>query len=307
MRRFLITAAVLAAAAGAGARTQSPADTRAPVRIHTAVVDRSGNPVMDLRPDEFEVWINVYQVPIQTVTVVSPASERGRTIALLLDDMAVDPAMGIRVKEAARQFVSRMGPGDQMAVVALNGSATKSTDDRTSLLRTIDAYHPRAIGIIPFEEVGPHVLNTITSLSRQFSEVSGPKTIVGIGAAWLFDRPVQPANVGRDVRKEWVEAVRAMAFADATLYVIDPGGVGTSPFASGGATGFARETGGHAFENTNDVKAVVDRIMREAANYYVLEVADPPVGRKAELREVDVRVKRRGVSVRARKWIPGAR
>jgi hypothetical protein len=151
------------------------------------------------------------------------------------------------------------------------------------------------------------VLNTVTSLSRQFSEVAGPKTIVGIGAAWLFDRPIQPQSVGRDLRKEWTDAVRAMAFADASLYVIDPGGVGTAPFATGGATGFARETGGHSFENTNDVNAAVERIMREASNYYVLEVADPPVGRKAELRELDVRVLRRGVSVRARRWIPGVR
>jgi VWFA-related protein len=307
MRRILITAALATTMAGAGAQTPPADDPRAPLRIHAAVVDRNGSPVTDLRPDEFEVWINIFRVPIQTVTVVSPTSERGRTIALLLDDLAIDHAMGIRVKEAARQFVTRMSPGDRMAIVALNGSATKSTDDRTQLLRTIDAYNPRALGLIPFEDVGPHVLNTIASLSRQFSEVAGPKTIVGIGAAWLFDRPVQPQAIGRDVRKEWIEAVRAMAFADASLYVLDPGGVGASPFASGGSGGFARETGGHAFENSNDVKGTVDRIMREAANYYVLEVADPPVGRKAELRELDVRVKRRGASVRARRWIPGTR
>lgn len=305
--RGLLIPVVLAAAAVAAAQTPPATDPRAPLRIHAAVVDRNGHPVTDLRPDEFEVWINIYRVPIQTVTVVSPTSDRGRTIALLLDDIAVDPAMGIRVKEAARHFVRKMSPGDQMAVVALNGSATKSTDDPTRLLKAIDAYNPRALGFMPFEELGPHVLTTIASLSRQFSEVAGPKTIVGIGAAWLFDRPVQPASVGRDARKEWVEAMRAMAFADASLYVVDPGGVGSSPFAAAGSAGFARETGGHAFENTNDVRGVVDRIMREAANYYILEVADPPIGRKAELREVDVRVKRRGTSVRARRWLPGAR
>jgi len=306
MRRFLITA-VLVAAAAVGVRTQTADTARAPIRVHASVVDRSGNPVTDLRPDEFEVWINIYRVPIQTVTIVAPTSERGRTIALLLDDMAIEPAMGLRVKEAARRFVTRMGPGDQMAIVALNGDGAKTTDDRTRLLRAIDAYNPGAVGIIPFDAVGQHVLNTITSLSRQFSEVAGPKTIVGIGAAWLFDRPIQPQTVGRDLRKEWIEAIRAMAVADVRLYVLDPGGVGTARFATGGSTGFARETGGHSFENTNDVSAAVERIMREASNYYVLEVADPPVGRKAELRELDVRVLRRGVSVRARKWIPGVR
>jgi VWFA-related protein len=306
MRGLLITV-VLAVATAAGARTQSTDAPRAPLRIHAAVVDRTGNPVTDLRPDEFEVWINVYRVPIQTVTVVSPTSERGRTIALLLDDMAIGPELGMQVKETARRFVSRLSAGDQMAIVALNGGATKSTDDRARLLQSIDAYNPQAIGIIPFDAVGPHVLSTIAVLSRQFSEVAGPKTIVGIGAGWLFDRPVQPQSVGRDTRQEWIDAMRAMAFADARLYVIDPGGVGSSPFATSGSTGFARETGGHAFENANDLNAIVDRIMREASNYYILEVADPPIGRKAELRALDVRVKRRGVSVRARQWIPGTR
>jgi len=50
-----------------------------------------------------------------------------------------------------------------------------------------------------------------------------------------------------------------------------------------------------------------ERIMREAGSYYVIRVADPPVGRKANLRELDVRVLRRGVTVRARRAIPGAR
>jgi hypothetical protein len=47
--------------------------------------------------------------------------------------------------------------------------------------------------------------------------------------------------------------------------------------------------------------------MRETANYYVLDVADPPVGRKADLRQLEVRVLRKGVTVRARRWIPGVR
>ena len=77
--------------------------------------------------------------------------------------------------------------------------------------------------------------------------------------------------------------------------------------ALSGSSGFARETGGYAFANTNDVDGAVERIMREAGFYYVIGIADPPVGRKADLRELDVRVLRRGVTVRARRAIPGGR
>lgn len=306
MTRFLMTVAFVLAGV-AGVRSQTPADARAPLRIQVVAVDRSGNPVTDLKPDEFEVWINIFQVPIQTVTVVSPVSERPRTIVLLLDDMAIDGAMGLRVKEVARRFVTTMGPGDEMAVIALNGGGTKVTGDKDALLRAIDRYNAGHGGILPFDAVGQHVLNTITAITRQFPEVTGAKTIVGIGAAWLFDMPVQPASVSRDVRKEWVAAMRAMSFANASLYVIDPGGVGASPVTTSGSSGFARETGGHSFGHTNDTNAAVDRILRETANYYILDIADPPVGRQADLRELDVRVKRRGVSIRAKQWIPGVR
>jgi hypothetical protein len=96
-----------------------------------------------------------------------------------------------------------------------------------------------------------------------------------------------------------------MALANVSLYVIDPAGVGAAR-VNGGTSGFARETGGFAFISTNDLTGAADQIMREAANYYLIGVGDPPVGRGADLRELDVRVLRRGVSVRARRTITGA-
>jgi hypothetical protein len=73
----------------------------------------------------------------------------------------------------------------------------------------------------------------------------------------------------------------------------------------GGGTGFARETGGFAFLATNDLDGAADRIMRDATHYYLIGVGDPPVGRGADLRELDVKVLRKGVTVRARKTING--
>jgi VWFA-related protein len=306
-RTALVFALVASTGLAAAAGSQAPGDVRSPIHIHAVATDRRGNPVTDLRPDEFEVWINVYQVPIQTVTVISPASARRRAFVLLLDDLATGPELALRVREAARRFVAKLAPGDEMAVVPLNGGATKSTDDRARLLRAIDAYSGLTAGMLPFDRLGEHVLNTFTSVSRQFSEVAGTKVFVGIGTGWVFDTPVPHPGIGRDVRQEWGQAMRALALANATVYVIDPGGVGTAPFATGGASGFASETGGYAFLNTNDYDAAADRILRETSNYYVLDVADPPIGRKADLRELDVRVKRDGVTVRARKWIPGVR
>ena len=81
------------------------------------------------------------------------------------------------------------------------------------------------------------------------------KVIVAIGAGWLFDTPLPPPSL-RDLHDEWLTAMRAMAAANASLYVIDP--VGLRPaggLSYGGDSGFANETGGYAFVNTNDLAA----------------------------------------------------
>jgi VWFA-related protein len=310
MRPLLFLLASIVAAGPADLRSQIPVERPSGrLLIDAVALDRSGAPVPDLRREELEVWIGGYRVPIDTFAAVTPAdAERGdRSIVLLLDDVTLAPAMIPRARDAARRFVNRMSPGDQIAVVTLNGGSAESTGDRARLLKSIDAYNVQLAGVIRVDALGEQVLTTIASLSRQFAE--GParrKTIVAIGAAWLFDTPIPPPTVGRDLRAEWTDAMRAMASANATLYVIDPAGIGMSRMV-GGSSGLARETGGHAFVNTNDVNGAADRIMREAGSYYLIGVADPPVGRKADLRDLDVRVLRRGVTIRARKAVPGAR
>ena len=85
------------------------------------------------------------------------------------------------------------------------------------------------------------------------------------------------------------------------LYVIDPVGLRPmSGYAHGGDSGFASETGGYAFVNTNDIQGAAARIFDEAgSSYYVLRMIDPPVQRTADLREVKVQVLRKDVTVRA--------
>ena len=135
-------------------------------------------------------------------------------------------------------------------------------------------------------------------MARQFAEApTRRKLIVGIGPSWLFDTPIPPPVSGRDLQREWEDAMRALFFAGATFYSIDPGGVGTSPVAK--SQSFARETGGQSFSNTNDLNAAADRILQEASNYYLIGVMDPPARRKARLREVEIKVLRRGITVRA--------
>lgn len=297
-------------AIGAVQTPQAPLEPR-PGRliIDAVVVDHAGMPVLDVRPSELEVWIVGYRVPIESLTFVNPIADvpSNRSIAILLDDINVDPAVMPRAREAARQFVNRMVPDDRLAISTLSGPSMELTADRARLLQRIDAYGPHAWGVERLDTMGAHVLDTMTALSRAIGRATdGRKAIVALGPAGLFDTPIPPSTVGRDLRAEWVNAMRAMAAANIALYVIDPTGVGGSR-TTGGESGFARETGGVAFTNTNSMTAAADRIMREAGSYYLIEVADPPMGRRMDLRALELRLLRPGISVRARRAVPGVR
>jgi VWFA-related protein len=274
------------------------------LRLDVVAIDSAGVPVTDLRPAEFEVWISGYRVPI--ADVYAPVPDRPRTLVLLLDDTAAGPDLAQRVRTAARAFVEQKAADDQLTVITLNGRGAVTTTDRAQLIQAIDRYNVQGV---PFrlEDAGAHVLQAMASLARQLPERTGGRnTIVAIGSAWLFDTPMPPPALG-DLTREWVAAMRTMAATHTSLYVFDPSGVGMSrgSAAYGGASGFAHETGGYAFLNTNDMDGTARRILAEAGAYYVLAMANPPVQRTADLRQVEVKVLRKGVTVRARRGIKG--
>ena len=72
---------------------QAPSE-RGAGRIHidAVAVDKSGVPVMDLKPAEVEVWIGHFRVPIESFTVVTPdADPSGRLTVLAGENGTWDP------------------------------------------------------------------------------------------------------------------------------------------------------------------------------------------------------------------------
>jgi VWFA-related protein len=285
------------------AAAQDPAPLTTRLTLDVVVVDREGTPVTDLKPDEFEVWISGYRVPVDQVAFVTPETAQ-RTLVLLLDNVAVGPELALRVKETARAFVKGVGERDRVIVGPVEGPRTDGTGQPARLLQAIEQYHAQGFPL-RIEDAGEQVLRLLSTTSRQLAETPGRKAIVAIGAAWLFDTPLPPPNL-RDLRDEWLAAMRSMAAANVSLYVIDP--VGLQPmrgYSYGGDSGFANETGGFAFLNTNDLAGSAKRIVDESGTYYLLRMANPPVQRTADLRKVEVKVLRKNVTVRVRRGIPG--
>jgi VWFA-related protein len=302
MRRLVAACACLLACIGLAVRAQSPQESGAARLLVDAVaLDRHGMPVADLQPGEVEVWVGHFRMPIDSMIAVTPGSEEhgGRTLLVLMDDVTLPLTMIGRAKEVARRLVTRMSPGDRMAIVMLDGSITETTDDRSRLLKAIDGYTVKATGVLRLDTLGEHVLKTVTTLAGRMVEgLQQRKTIVAIGTGGLLDRPLPPPQVGHDLLPEWIEAMRTLSLANTDVYVVDPSGVGSAR-AGGGDTGFARETGGFAYLNTNDLNGAADQIMREAGTYYLITVASPPAGGRG-LRELEVKSLRKGVTLRAR-------
>lgn len=74
-----------------------------------------------------------------------------------------------------------------------------------------------------------------------------------------------------------------------------------APQASEGSEGLAAETGGFTIKNTNDLAEGVKRIARESESYYMLGYRPPASPLDGRFHEIDVKVRRGGVRVRARR------
>lgn len=310
MRTTLLLAAFLTAFSAAPEREQDPAPAVSKpgqLEVDVVAVDRQGNPVSDLKPGDVEVWLEGYRIPIESLTALSVNDERRhRSVILILDDMTIAPDMIPRMRQAATRVVEAIEPADRISMGTLSGGGLLTVKDPAAVRQAIDRFNVRATAPIRPDDLAAHVFATLTNIARQMAETPGHrKTVITIGPGWVFDTPVPPPSASRNLRDEWTTALRAMAASNVALYVIDPGGVGTTRAATGSA-GLASDTGGHAFMNTNDLAGAADRIMKEAAGYYILRFEDPPFFRTAPLRKLEVRSKREGITVRSRELIPGA-
>jgi VWFA-related protein len=313
MMRLAIALTLGLATAGLAQAPEQKQPERGPDQlwIDAVFVDGKGNVVTDVRRDEVEVWIGHFLVPIEQFISVTPDNDAGRHsrfIVLMLDDITTPIDQVPRVKEVATHIIKQMGPDDHVAIVTLGGSGMESTGDQGPLMQAIDHYYPRATGVLRPDILGEQVLKTITDLSEQLAKAGDQrKTIIAIGRSDFFDRPIPPPSYGMDLEPQWKEAMRAMALANTSLYVIDSTMLGARFMPDSGQAGFAHASGGQAYIGVNDMSGVADKILAEASNYYLIGVHAPPVGKKAELRDLQIKIKRKGVTARSHEAVSGGK
>jgi hypothetical protein len=108
----------------------------------------------------------------------------------------------------------------------------------------------------------------------------------------------EPASRNSVLWRYWVDAIGAMARSNSSLYSLEPNGVSGS--AKPITDSIADASGGDVFRNTSDVTRVIDIIRRDTGNYYLLGYW--PSASKGALHSIEVKVNKRGLRVRARRY-----
>jgi len=295
----LVCLSLLAAAPSAQRRTPPPAAEDL-VEVDVVALDRHDQPVTDLRREDFTIKEDGHAVELKTFDSVSAlgslAPDDGRVVVLMMDDIGV-PAMGTSpMRQIAPVVLAPIGEGDEISVVRLASRSDEAFGDISTARDRIDSYRG---GAVPFgmPDTPETMLKMIAKIAGQLEPIDHRrKVILCLGLQAVCDVR-EPQTSGASVLwPAWVDALRAAARANVSVYCVDPTGArGVFRLSSGG---LVEMTGGRTFSHQNDFSAAAKEIWREAGHYYLLGYW--PAASKRELRSVDVEVARKGVRVHAR-------
>jgi VWFA-related protein len=286
-------------------RAAQSADSPYLVELDAVVVDDSGRSVTGLRQEDFQVKEDGRPVDLKTFDAVADTGDGGRGIArsivLLLDDSGIGAGNTLSIQSIARMFVSRMAAPDEFSVVRLNNRRDEAFGDRLEALMRISEYKSDALPFFGRETV-ENALKVFARVSRTLEPIEQRrKALVCIGVPDVCSM-MEPASRASILWRYWVDAMGAMARANATLYSLEPNGVPGSAKPVNGS--IADATGGEVFRNTSDITRLIDIVRRDAGNYYLLGYW--PSASKSELHSIEVKVNRRGLRVRARRYRGGS-
>ena len=292
---ILVVAVLLSALLSA--RQQPASDAGDFVEIDAVVVDNKGKPVHGLQQADFSIREDGKPVAITTFTEVTPPLREdpdfARTVVLLLDDTGVAPIGTQTVQTIARAFVASARESDELPVVRLHVRADEAFGDRATGESRIGAYRGGAWPLVLWSTTG-EVLQRVGEISQMVaSNASRRKVIVCIGSPYVCNVGEPDPSAPRSFESTWAFALTEAAKSNVSVYALIPG---RAPLRGGG---MPEMTGGEVFASSYDVGPPIDRILRDAANYYVLGYW--PVRASRSLHRVEVKVERRGIHVHARR------
>jgi VWFA-related protein len=178
------------------------------VRVDAIVTDREGRPVLDLRPEDFEITEDDAAQTIETFKLIEldggllgtdgpprairtdadEETEAGRDdvrlFAIFLDDYHVGETAGLSARESIARFIeTQLGPSDMLGVMypLQPISAVRFTRDHAAVMRTIQQFRGRKFRYQPenqFEETYANYPTEVVERIRNQVSLSALKALM---------------------------------------------------------------------------------------------------------------------------------
>jgi VWFA-related protein len=273
---------------------------------------------------------------VEDVATNAPMSEASRIWAIIVDDLHLIEADIVPIKAVLSDFARSLPPDDEVALIYTGRSdiSLNFTTDQSRLLTAIDkvreavgfgldaAPPPRLLPLV--KRQAKQIADTIRNVALSLAGSSHPRrAIVYVGPMPVIDPEMDTEFRPIHLKDAFEQAKRS----NVPVYTIDPRGMVQPADAVRGGIGsiggidqpatttsvarnirhqqewlhiVAVNTGGRAFVNQSNLTQAVEQIVQENGSFYELAYSPDPLVRDGKFHDIDVKVNRPGVRVRAR-------
>jgi len=273
------------------------------VSIYCTVKSGKGGLVTDLQQSEFEVFEDGKR---QEVKYFARENDRPLTLGLLIDTSgSMRNVLPVEQETGARFLEQVLRPSDLALLMTFDVNVdliqdfTSETERLGAALKRTRINAPVSAGPFPRNPAGTRLHDAIYLAARQkLAAEVGRKALIVISDG---------VDQGSEVKLK--EAVEAAHRADTIIYAIgitDPAfysSQGAFYDGRGPLNDLAKETGGRAIfpRGPEDLKEAFDQIAAELRSQYYLWYTPTNAARDGRFRKIEVKVKRGGLKVQARR------
>lgn len=289
------------------------------LEVDARVFDADGRFVPDLTIEDFDLFEDGTRQRIQALYLVGGAPPQDRvggagspeaaralpraahTWIFVVDDRHISLNGFVRAREAVNSFLAERFRAGDLAGIVVNdrmiGDRISSTREEylAAVARMVQPQGDIASGVPSRDPIQPAMatLDVLDALAAGLAAMPGPKTVVLLSDG--FTRTADLIRLAGTLRN----VVGTFARAGARIYAVDTRGIEGAP--DHGLNSLAVDTGGVVLFNVNNIGTALDEIAADTNTYYV--IGYQPVNTRSDgtYRAIDVRVKRPGLTVRARK------
>jgi VWFA-related protein len=266
--------------------------------------------------DVRRVFVFVVSNPVIEAGISAPGTNGGPTFTRSLNNQAIAQRAAQSANSVLSWFVDKQMTDTDLVAIADTevdlGVLSSFTNDRDVLHAAIDQVRKDPINSTPIRVMAAggdltlqplikqhlRMLQTLESVIGQVAKLPGRKVVTFLARGMLYNPRLPYAEVLRERVDKLIATANRAKIAIYTLQLRD-----LNP--NGGNTGndrlisIARDTGGRAIYNTNDLRAGFADIMEENRGYYLLAY-NPGAETAGRPHQLQVRLKRPGLKVTTR-------